>query len=153
MHPHIPLTKPELKLRLSEKGLSASIEHEGLHYSFPLPLGHAERALEDACLHIRSGMHPQKITTHFLEHKFADSHCPCCKLEGRILSAQGRKHSTETDRLIASRAHTGGRVEVRHIRPGISGAQLKAYEAAYAKRTTPHSNVVKSVNKRIDDLI
>ena len=125
-------------------------------HHIPLTTGSIERILTNLCLHINSGIAYHRIVEHATYHQsttIIDSHCPCCKLEGRILAAQGRRASSEADRLIASRAHTGGKVEVRRIKPGISGAQLRAYEEAYAKRTTPHSNVVKSVNKRIEDLI
>jgi hypothetical protein len=153
MHPHIPHEKPTLSVHMSDQGLTATITHETSHYSFPLPLGHAERALSNALLHLASGLAATRICEHFLTHSQADSHCPCCKLEGRILSGMGRKTVRSEDLFRAARAHHSGKVEVRHIRPGISGAQLRAYEAAYTKRTTPHSNVVKSVNKRIEDLI
>jgi hypothetical protein len=154
MHPYIPVVKPHLTVRLSDKGLSAAIEHEGLTYSFPLPIGHAERALSNAFLHLTSGIHIARIIEHFHLHTNAESSCPCCKLEGRILSGQGRKTVRSEDMFRAARAHHTGKVEIRHIRPGLSGAQLRAYEAAYNTRTTPHpTNVVKSVNKRIEDLI
>jgi hypothetical protein len=125
--------------------------------SFPLTSGRAESILTNLLLHIRCGVSHTRISEHLRDHQSSTvigTHCPCCKLEGRLLYAQGRKSSSEADRLIAARAHTGGKVEVRHIKPGLSGAQLKAYESAYNTRTTPHpTNIVKSVNKRIEDLI
>jgi hypothetical protein len=119
----------------------------------PIPRGQTERILMDLCLHIRSGINPSKILEHLSYHQSTttiDSQCPCCKLEGRIMAASGRKRP---DTSISHRAAHGGTVQVRHIRSGISGAQLKAYEEAYAKRTTPHSNVTKIVKQRIEDLI
>jgi len=126
------------------------------HQSFPLSQGQAEKTLINLFMHIRCNIAPARICEHLRDHQSSTvigPHCPCCKLEGRTLTALGRRTVSEADRIIASRAHTGGRVEVRRIKSGISGAQLRAYEDAYAKRTTPHSNVVKSVNKRIEDLI
>jgi hypothetical protein len=152
IHPHIPATKPSLSVRLDSNGLVGVINEEGTSHSFPIH-GRAETALSNALLHIAAGLSTRRICEHFELHTFAESSCPCCKLEGRILSAQGRRKSSEADRLIAARAHHGGRVEVRHIRPGLSGAQLLAHEAAHTKRTTPHSNVTKIVKQRIEDLI
>jgi hypothetical protein len=150
IHPHIPRVKPSLTVRL-DSSLVAVLSEEDQSYSFPIH-GRAETVLSNALLHIASGLSAARIAEHFNLHNFADSHCPCCKLEGRIMAASGRR-SVSGQAAYAPRGGSGGKVEIRHIRPGISGAQLKAYEAAYAKRTTPHSNVIKSVNKRIEDLI
>jgi hypothetical protein len=153
MHPHIPPEKPTLSVLQGPNGLLGLITSEGQSHTFPIH-GRAETTLSNALLHIASGLSAIRISDHFTNHFDALSSCPCCKLEGRILSGLGRRKVSEADRLIASRAHTGGKVEVRHIRVNLSGAQLKAYESAYAKRTTPHpTNIVKRVNKRIEDLI
>ena len=134
IHPHIPVALPDLKVRQGNKGLIALITHESTTTTIPLPQGVVERRLTSILLHIASGLSPQKIATHFTDHTHADPHCPCCKLEGRILTASGRRQVSEADRLIASRNAGGGRVEVRHIRTGLSGAQLRAHEEAYFLR-------------------
>jgi hypothetical protein len=153
IHPHIP-RQTDLAVRLSHNGFTATLSNDDQTVTIALSTGRVERTLDNIFLHIASGIPLPRIASHFSEHTNAESSCPCCKLEGRILSGSGRRKVSETDRLIASRAHTGGRVEIRHIRPGLSGAQLRAYEAAYNTRTTPHpTNIVKSVNKRIEDLI
>jgi hypothetical protein len=151
MHPHIPLQKPTLSVRLSPNGLVGVIHEDGLSFSFPIH-GRAETALSNALLHITSGVHTYRIIEHFQQHNLAESKCPCCNLEGRILSGQGRR-SISGQAAHAPRSGSGGTVQVRHIKPNLSGAQLKAYEAAYTKRTTPHSNVTKIVKRRIEDLI
>jgi hypothetical protein len=152
MHPHIPLQKPTLSVRLSSDGLVGVIHEDGLSFSFPIH-GRAETALSNALLHITSGVHTYRIIEHFQQHNLAEPKCPCCILEGRILSGQGRKTVKSDDMFRAARTHSTGTVQVRHIKPGISGAQLKAYEAAYAKRNEPHSNVTLRVKQRIEDLI
>jgi hypothetical protein len=152
IHPHIPRDPPTLSVRQGPHNLIATIAHDGATYSFPLPRGHAERALENALLHIASGLSATRITEHFIMHTQAESSCPCCKLEGRILSGMGRKTVRSEDLFRAARSHHGGKTEIRHLPAGLSGAQiLELNRKRAAKRPTVEP--VKFVSTPIEELI
>ena len=152
IHPHIPKQSPSLSVRQGSKSLIASITHEGQTYSFPLPIGHAERALESALLHITSGIHTSRIIEHFHSHTNAEPQCPCCKLEGRILSGMGRHTMRSEDLFRAARAHTGGKVEIRHLKAGLSGRQIADLDRRASQRK-PTPEPVKFVSTPIEELI
>jgi hypothetical protein len=146
-----------------------------LHFNsqaFTLTVGREGSIITNTFLHIRSGINHARICEHLRDHQSTTAiapNCPCCKMEGRVLSSSGRKTVRSDDLFRAVRAHSTGTVQVRHIaaaasrpsadvsakvyKPNLSGAQLRAQEAALLKRTTPHSNVTRRVKQRIEDLI
>jgi hypothetical protein len=123
--------------------------------TIPLSPTHAERTLSDTLLCVRAGISTPIITNHLLTHQSTpSSKCGACLLTGRVLSAQGRRLTSEADRSISSRKHNSGTVQVRHLPAGLSGAQISALihrRTLYA--TPPQSTVVASTKRRLEDLI
>jgi hypothetical protein len=136
-----------LSLTLTENpsGLSISLNNQ----TIPLPPGRAEKTLSDIFLHMRAGLSAERIAFHLTYHTIADHSCPCCKLEGRVLAAKGRRAPPVQNTQI----HLGGRTIVRHP-TGASGAQILAAQRRAALYTTPpKSTVVARCKKRIEDMI
>lgn len=125
-----------------------------LNHTIPLNRGRVETVLENAQLHMRSGIHSHRIIEHFTHHATdADPQCPCCKLEGRILSAQGRKSNLQYTPSRKNRA--GGTVQIRHLRPGLSGAQIRELDRRASLRSSKPAQPepIKSTTQRVEDLI
>ena len=149
--PHTP-RHTNLAVCLSHNGFTATLGNNDLTVTIALPTGKVERTLDNIFLHISSGLALPKIAAHFRDHTNAEPQCPCCKLEGRILSGMGRKAMRSEDLFQAARAHTGGKVEIRHIRPGLSGAQIADLDRRASQRK-PTPEPVKFVSTPIEELI
>jgi len=151
IHPIIP-RHTDISVRMSHKGLTAILSNLDQAVEIVLPTGRVERTLDNIFLHAASGISLPKIAAHFTDHSLAEPQCPCCKLEGRILSGQGRHTMRSEDLFRAARAHTGGKVEIRHIRPGLSGAQIADLDRRASQRK-PTPEPVKFVSTPIEELI
>jgi len=113
----------------------------------PIPLrpSHAERTIHDILLAKRAGASPALLAKHLLEHQSdPTSNCRICQLTGRVMSAQGRRLTSEADRAIASRKRDSGTVQVRRFRPGLSGAQL----SSMLKRGATPSEISRAADKQ-----
>jgi len=107
----------------SPNGLSVIINNTPI----PLRASHAERTIHDILLFKRASIPPPRIASHLEEHQSTpDPKCGCCILSGRVMSAQGRRLTTDADRAIAARKRESGTVQVRRFRTGLSGSQLSA---------------------------
>jgi hypothetical protein len=151
IHPIIP-KQTDCQVRLSHNGFTATLTNLDQTVEIALPTGRVERTLDNIFLHAASGISLPKIAAHFTDHTNAEPQCPCCKLEGRILSGQGRHTMRSEDLFRAARAHTGGKVEIRHIRPGLSGAQIADLDRRASQRK-PTPEPIKFVSTPIEELI
>jgi hypothetical protein len=153
IHPHIP-NQTDLAVRLVHNGFTAILSNNDQSIAIPLPTGKVERTLDNIFLHLSAGLSLSKMAAHFTDHTIAEPSCPCCKLEGRLLSGQGRRTMRSEDMFRASRSTAGGRVEIRHLKAGLSGAQIAALDRrASARQSKPTVEPVKFVSTPIEELI
>ena len=119
-----------MHLSISESPSGLSLEIAGA--SIPLKIGVEGRLLRNAFIALRAcgGEPSRQLLAHWADHQAsAEGACNWCKLEGRILSGQGRKPVERG----ASRPGIGGNVLVRHFAAGLTAAkaegQVKSGEA------------------------
>lgn len=115
-----------LQLALREQTADPDTSHKFL---VTLPPGRVERALTEAHLLLQTfgtpnGTVPSHVRWHY-EETSPRATCPCCKLLGRVLTAQGRRAPSEQEMR---------RANIKVVRPGVTGEGLAKAEADRAKR-------------------
>ena len=95
-------------------------------FRVPLTRGREGRDLEEASLllAVTDGRVTSKLREHLLHHsRVGEGGCQFCKIQGRILAAQGRNRLGEKDR---PRPPSTLSVQVRHYSPGWTLAKDEA---------------------------
>ena len=144
---------PTITITESPSGLAVVWGQHPSISTIPLNATHAERTLTNLFMHLRCRVKPSRIHEHLTYHQSdADPQCPCCKLEGRVLSALGRKANSQVSRGPAS----SSKVQIRHLPAGLSGAQIAELDrkrGLWANKSPTAQQPLKSTKQRIEDLI
>ena len=122
------------QLTLTETPIGLAVSYDG---SAPIPLkpGYESSTLNNLFIHLRGGSSSSSILrSHVSEHQGqASSSCPFCKVEGKILSAQGRTYISQTK--YAAYAPQPGKADLlaiaKIIPEGTTAASISAKQTRF----------------------